>query len=341
MFPLLNNIEKLKDIGIKINFLENWKKDYFWDCDIVFLDSKILGLINPFDQLKEILDKRKNQGLKMVWLDNSASTGTTHFEILPFVDAYWKKQLLLDRSIYKKKLLGDRIYTDYYVKNNSAKIENNYNFFPLDSNLSDKISLSWNLGVGPYGLNNNISNLLRRLPWYLKRFLRYSYPNTSCLYSTFREREICFRGSNSYSNSAISLQRTITLQKLKKYSINTKSIKHNLFLKELQNSKIAISPYGYGEICYRDFEIFFNGSALLKPSMDHLETFPQWYIKNKTYIPLDWDFENFDDLILFFKDNEEKRLEIANEGQRNFLNFHSNDSQEFFCKRLFKKILQI
>ena len=52
---------------------------------------------------------------KIVWLDDSDSTGITHFELLPLVDLYLKKQLLKDKKLYSQnQFYGDRIYTDYY-----------------------------------------------------------------------------------------------------------------------------------------------------------------------------------------------------------------------------------
>lgn len=64
----------------------------------------------------------------------------------------------------------------------------------------------------------------------------------------------------------------------------------------MKNSKACISPFGWGEICYRDFESFFYGATLLKPTVDHMDTFPDFFIKNETYIPIDWNFDNIKDV---------------------------------------------
>ena len=31
-----------------------------------------------------------------------------------------------------------------------------------------------------------------------------------------------------------------------------------------------MSPFGFGEICYRDFEAMLNGACLIKPDVSHL-----------------------------------------------------------------------
>ena len=52
-----------------------------------------------------------------------------------------------------------------------------------------------------------------------------------------------------------------------------------------------LSPFGWGEICYRDFESILNRNLLVKPDMEHLETWPNIY-KDEHYFKLDWDSEN-------------------------------------------------
>ena len=64
------------------------------------------------------------------------------------------------------------------------------------------------------------------------------------------------------------------------------------YLNELSLSKLSISPFGFGEICYRDFESILNKCLLLKPNMSHLETYPDFFKERITYIPLNWDLED-------------------------------------------------
>lgn len=73
-------------------------------------------------------------------------------------------------------------------------------------------------------------------------------------------------------------------------------IPYNDYLQEIAQSKAVYSPYGYGEIYTRDFEAFLQGAALIKPDMNHLVTYPDWYIDNQTYIPVKWDFSDFIDV---------------------------------------------
>ena len=48
-------------------------------------------------------------------------------------------------------------------------------------------------------------------------------------------------------------------------------------LKIQNNSKISFSPFGWGELGVRDYEIILGGSLLVKPRMDHMQTWLQHF----------------------------------------------------------------
>jgi hypothetical protein len=67
--------------------------------------------------------------------------------------------------------------------------------------------------------------------------------------------------------------------------------------RELSVSKTVVSPFGFGEICYRDFEAMLNGACLIKPDVSHLTTWPDVFLQHQTYIPFRWDFSDFADRV--------------------------------------------
>ncbi len=77
----------------------------------------------------------------------------------------------------------------------------------------------------------------------------------------------------------------------------TTPIKKRAYLRELAQSKICFSPFGYGEVCWRDFESVYAGALLIKPDMDHIETAPNLFVPNETYLPLRWNFEDLSEVI--------------------------------------------
>ncbi len=51
----------------------------------------------------------------------------------------------------------------------------------------------------------------------------------------------------------------------------------------------VLSPFGWGEVCFRDAEAVIAGAVLVKPLMDHVETWPDIYLPRETYMPVAWD----------------------------------------------------
>jgi hypothetical protein len=69
------------------------------------------------------------------------------------------------------------------------------------------------------------------------------------------------------------------------------------YMRELRRSKLCFSPFGYGEVCWRDFESIAAGTVLVKPDMSHLETNPDIYRPFETYIPVRWDLADLGDRV--------------------------------------------
>lgn len=79
----------------------------------------------------------------------------------------------------------------------------------------------------------------------------------------------------------------------------------------LSKSKCAVSPFGMGEICFRDFETWNMGCILIKPFMDNVITYPNPYIDRETYFACNnnWDDLNeIIDVVLSLNNNEVKDI---------------------------------
>ena len=59
-----------------------------------------------------------------------------------------------------------------------------------------------------------------------------------------------------------------------------------------------------------------SGCVLIKPDMSHLETWPDFYIPNLTYIPFKWDLSDFREKIDYCKNNYLSAVNIASEAQK-------------------------
>ncbi len=336
-YPLLVNKRRLRELNIILKYYEKVREGIY-DCDAILLDSKYFTkLWNNRENVLSLLKRIKEKCAKVIWLDSTASTGSTHFQVMPYVDKYWKKQVLKDMTLYEREYYGARIYTDYYKIKFNLKDEKVQKVEPLKKEYMDKLYVSWNIGLGPYSTNIKISNIIRKIPWSLKGKLNYAYKLKTGHPSNNR-KPISFRGSSKYSNIINAFQRIKTIEKLKSKRVETEPISYKKYSDELRNSMISVSPFGYGEICFRDFEIILAGALLFKPSMEHLKTYPDIYVKNKTYVPFEWDFRDFDEKIDDLINNPAMVKEISSAAIERYKFLLSDHGQNEFCLR-FKTLL--
>jgi hypothetical protein len=206
-------------------------------------------------------------------------------------------------------------------------------YFPCPSDQLHKLKVGWNLG------------LLDHRVMYGKFFLSNYFFSNPTIYNTSLSRNFDFtlRGNLDYKgkNASISNQRNNIITILKEIEgfkgiVSGERIEKKAFMKELAASKICISPFGWGEICYRDFEIFIAGSLMIKPSLNHLISYPDVFIENETYIPISWDAGDLTQKIQDILKNYSDYIKIAQTGQNAFIDAITDG--EAFVRHL-KKII--
>jgi len=349
--PLRHCKNMLYERGYKINILYKLTKKTF-SCDILLLLSKpILEyvkenklIINRPSPTVDLLLQARRYTNKIIWMDTSDSTGVTHFELLPYIDLYLKKQLNKDKSTYQNPFYGGRIYSDYY--HNEFGIEDSdifTQFFPLSSDDKIKIGLSWNIGIGDIV---NCSNKIARGKLVLPDLfppnyqVRYTNPITKKKYDIF------IRTNSNLSRESITFQRQETIKRLdeiiKRNELSGSTTGKWLPMKEyremMMGTKIMPSPFGWGAITVRDYESFIYGAALLKPDMSFLETWPNVFIEGETYQPVKWDFTDLESSILELLEDDNKRVQIATNGQEAYKNSISNQGMLNFCNWFIQQI---
>ena len=178
----------------------------------------------------------------------------------------------------------------------------------------------------------------------------------------FREIDFFFRGSIKYARNTIKFHREklfnelrTKLRKKNYVSLIGNNVFHNNtisafikkakgklsnsdYLKIQNNSKISFSPFGWGELGARDYEIILGGSLLVKPRMDHMETWPNIFIPNKTYVPLEWDFSNLEEIFETYIKNHRLRNTIISCSQEAYRESISESGMDKFCNWFIKQI---
>jgi len=302
--------------------------------DIVFMAfHHSSSWICSLDEVKknEIIKKIKKHCNKLIWLDTADSTGTCSFEVMPYVDLYFKKQILKDRSLYLKSFWGGRIFCQYYHDKLHLEDETitNTNYEPLKKEHFNKLRLSWNVGIGDL--------FATRTQLFLHPYSRVVPKFISPL--SKKTLDLQYRGS-SYSPIA-GYQRQQCLELVMKlnhisHSDASKKVPKEEYIKEGQNAKVILSPFGWGEICGRDFEAFVYGATMIKPNMNHCITYPEVYIENVTYIPINWSFSDFDEIINQIESVKFK--DVAIEAQELYKNYFNKNFNKEFAKHIVNEL---
>jgi hypothetical protein len=263
------------------------------------------------DQKKRnYIKELKNRFDRVIMLDDGAGSDSLHHEYMDLVDLYYKGKILKDTSNYLRPMYGRQIFTNYYnekfgVIDDNVKLRE----IPNDSSVLKKLRVSWNLGYGIYPMPGanwirlargatgfSMSKALR--PWYVysyKKMIRQLNQPIDC---QNKLKKVQARFSYNSLPNTIGYQRKILVQKCKTMeSAITGKISSGAYNNEIRKVAAVLSPFGWGEVCLRDFEAIINGSLLIKPNMDHIETWPSIYQNSKTYLPIDWDGSDIEEII--------------------------------------------
>ena len=136
-------------------------------------------------------------------------------------------------------------------------------------------------------------------------------------------------------NNIYNFQRNTFFKVLEKLKSNTNFniinggfVSRKKYIDELEKSKFIFSPFGWGEICYRDFEAFLSGNILIKSDMDGIETWPNLFKKNITYLPIDYELNHLESLITNSINDYNSLSNIQSEGVNQMFKIYK-DSDKF------------
>jgi hypothetical protein len=284
LYPLYRWRRDLSNAGVSVR-VKYRESDILKDhADVLIITSRGYNIHDTNSVSERVSGYRRNYD-KIAWFDTVDTSGSDSFAIMPYVDMFLKKQVLKDKEAYtvNKKDLSVRSWLP-----KPPKISRYPDYVPCAPCYLPKIKVGWNIGMCDYRV---LSSGVRFLRNYF-----FSNPYFQDV-NTRRDLDLVNRGTVNYDDSGIDFQRAnlaMQLRKLnRKYRVaQGPKLNYAAYMSELRDTKLSISPFGWGEICYRDFESVLAGTILAKPSMEHIETWPNIYIPNSSYVPLDWDMGN-------------------------------------------------
>ena len=306
--------------------------------------------------ISELKNYRKNYS-KIVYFDDNASVTYMFFFIFPFIDSYWVRGLLNENESYKSAFYGARTFSNFYHEKYKVKDDPEY-YSPTCKDVTQlkKVKIAWNIGIGCFptnerSLKNRYYKIIRKVitglsitslikPIYFITDMYLEMMKNELQKEINLEKKVNLihaRFSSKVYHKSIGFQRDLLTKKIKKYS-NCLSGKVELkqYIKECGYVFATLSPFGWGEVCYRDFEAAIGGSILIKPDMSHLITWPNIY-QDETYISLDWDFNNLS-LLENLENKKEKFSKYVIKSREIYLN--SLNSFEDRAKNMINNVIQ-
>jgi len=342
LHPVVKNKSRLSEMGIELFFyLKDSEEIKF--CDVVIVESKFIKDLWAVDKSKifELLINLKTKNNKVFLYDLGDSTYSWVLEALPYVDKLLKTFIFKDKTNYCMPLDGQNIITNYYYK--SGMIQSNNSLQPhfflkkKDVNLLDKIKVGFNYTFADHSSNSNL--------WkydYFNRLLRRSFKIYSKMLKSIKDDEYIHPGINRSQNlscrmalsgysKGVEFHREETAKILSKYLLTNRLNRKDYFA-EIRNSKVVISPFGWGEInTPRDYEVALSGSILLKPDISHIDTWPNIFNK-ETVVQYKWDLSDLSDLIDNIISNYKNYIHFAVNLQDQYKHYsYGKSGQDEFC----------
>ena len=279
---------------------------YQGHLDIIFLQTWFDYTNDEMSALIASI-KQKWPQAKLVYADWFANTDLRYAEVLDkHIDAYLKKTIVKDFNQYLRPTLGHTLLTDYY--NRLFFLEDNEFNFKIPESFQEKIFIGSSFVFADY---------------LLKRFL-LPFPENENRSIDIHAR-LAISGTPWYQGMRQQCFDNVQNCASKNKLVSQDRVSNDVFLEELLDSKICFSPFGYGEVCWRDFEGMCTGSLVFKQDMSHAICSPDIFIPYETYIPLAYDLSDFDEKLDYYLTNPAERTRIARNAFQRIHSYFIND----------------
>jgi len=219
-------------------------------------------------------------------------------ELLGLVDLYVKKHVFADASLYQRQFVGKNNLTDYVARVSGRSFEDNQitHSGTVGPDQMSKIFAGYNIA-----LDDKITGLFRDT--------RPARPEEKSV-------DVMCRAACAPDNWLYGLRGKVgdALEPLRERGFTVllpdKRVDQKAYYEEMRSSRICISPFGYGELCWRDFETVLMGSLLIKPDMSHLRTEPNIFVPGETYVPVKWDYSDLAEVCARYLSDDKERNRI-------------------------------
>jgi hypothetical protein len=303
-----NHILGAFDLEFRLTSLDN----FLQSTDSSVEGAEVVLLQTWYDVGLDVLEqtferiRKLHPAAKIYFLDSFAPTHLHLAKWLdPHVDGYIKKHMLKDRGYYCRPTLGDTNLEEYY--GDLYGIERPIVDWQVPAGFADKVIIGPGFFTAPHFLKSFLTPIETQQNRPIDLHARFA-TSGSPWYSAMRGHAQHVVDSLSGLNVATGA-----------------GLPAAQYWRELRSSKACFSPFGYGEVCWRDIEAMLTGTVLLKPDMGHLDIEPAVFIPGETYIPIRWDFADLAEKAALVAKDEALREHITRTAYQNIQNYLRGD----------------
>lgn len=309
--PFLIYYQKFFESGIQ--FVEDGDCDY----EFIGMDDFINKKLPLKESIKYGIDSLSKKNNKYFLFDGSDSTSLMGaYEVFKESNAIY----LFKPAITTKKQYQSPSAFNKWFFGSGSNLDLSYN---ISDEIYNKIKLTgWNLGYyNPSYLNPHLTTNIKDID--ICATYTCNHPEN---YDHNVRNDIFYTHHRTQAWEILEKSNNID------FKIGKKSPQE--YFNILSRSKCALSPYGMGEICFRDFEIIQNGSVLIKPDMSNVITYPNIYIPYETYIPCKLDYSDLMEKIEWVIDNPLECSRIIKNSQELIKKMYSPENLVLYWKNL-------
>lgn len=289
------------------NMASSMSEKAFSSFDIVGFK---LSFRTPKDEALRIATyfKRRTTGsnARLVYFDGDDDSSIQWPELLDLVDLYVKKHTFSDWSDYSKIYIGKNNLTDFAARHFGVSFADD--IIPSSGGIPvgklDRLYLGWNIA-----LDEKIHHISK---------------NAAGAHAIEKDIDITCRAyvAPSVWTHGLRVSAAERLEGLAgRFRVQSprQRVSQAEYNAEMSRSRICVSPFGFGEICWRDFEAIAMGCLLVKPDMSHIRTAPNLFVPGETYIPVRWDFSDLEEVCAYYLAHEKERLAITHRATQRLL----------------------
>tara|TARA_Y100000310_G_scaffold330269_1_gene401624 strand:+ start:402 stop:1472 length:1071 start_codon:yes stop_codon:yes gene_type:complete len=318
--PFLLAQNYFKEIGIE--FTNSGDYDYAWIGQASIIDKK-KPLKESIENGLEFVSKISGDYMIVDGQDSTSLIGTVDVFRESNALLFLKNSYLKDFDLYKRGWANGRMYWgagDYSV--------------PDIDELKPKMKLTgcnWLNTVTPTWFDYNIKDKKYDIS------CMFGYPTESPVY----EHNLC-------QTDYYDLHRKNLFDALKGTSYNIvmlkdgKRISREKYYENMYRSKIIMAPIGYGEMAPRDAESAMFGSILVKDDLSYLQTKPNVFINDETYISVNYNWSDLIEKIDYILSNYGELQSTMVENMRKaIVNAHDHEQLALHLYEVFNSLKNV